>query len=67
MENIERIQLLSSTEVEELYARPVFNTHEQRLHFSLSPVQRATLELFRNTPELAHIENLIVTNYRNCR
>ena len=49
MENIERIQLLSSTEVQELYARPEFNTHEQSLHFSLSPAERATLELFRNT------------------
>ncbi|GBO88114.1 hypothetical protein MSSD14B_17820 [Marinobacter salsuginis] len=67
MENIERIQLLSSTEVESYMLALVFNTHEQSLHFSLSPVQRATLELFRNTPELAHIENLIVTNYRNCR
>jgi hypothetical protein len=29
METIKRIQLLSSTEVEELYARPDFNIHEQ--------------------------------------
>ena len=29
MENTKRIHLLSSTEVEELYARPAFNTHEQ--------------------------------------
>ncbi|PHM25074.1 transposase [Xenorhabdus budapestensis] len=35
MENIKRIHLLSSTEIEELYARPEFNVHEQNLYFSL--------------------------------
>jgi len=54
MENIERIQLLSSTEVEELYARPEFNTHEQSLYFSLSPTERAALEQFRNTQTRIH-------------
>lgn len=54
MESIERIQLLSSTEVEELYARPEFNTHEQSLYFSLSPTERAALEQFRNTQTRIH-------------
>jgi hypothetical protein len=31
MENSKRIHLLSNTEVEELYAWPKFNAHEQRL------------------------------------
>lgn len=54
MENIERIQLLSSTEVEELYSRPEFNAHEQCLYFSLSPAERAALEQFRNTRTRIH-------------
>ncbi|PHM69990.1 Tn3 family transposase [Xenorhabdus kozodoii] len=48
MDNIKRIHLLSSTEIEELYARPEFNDHEQNLYFSLSPAERAALEQFRN-------------------
>tara|TARA_R110002072_G_scaffold298269_2_gene471966 strand:+ start:12556 stop:15618 length:3063 start_codon:yes stop_codon:yes gene_type:complete len=54
MENIERIQLISSTEVEELYARPEFNLHEQILYFSLTPTERASLEGFRNTQTRIH-------------
>ncbi len=54
MENIERIQLLSSTEVEELYARPEFNPHEQALYFSLTSAERASLEGFRNTQTRIH-------------
>ena len=54
MQNIKRIQLLSSTEVEELYARPEFNTYEQNLYFSLSPAERAALEQFRNTQTRIH-------------
>ena len=54
MENIKHIQLLSSTEVEELYARPEFNAHEQCLYFSLSPAELAALEQFRNTRTRIH-------------
>lgn len=54
MEKIERIQLLSNTEVEELYARPEFNPHEQALYFSLTPAERALLEGFRNTQTRIH-------------
>lgn len=32
MENTKRIYLLSSTEIEELYARPAFNAHEQHVN-----------------------------------
>ncbi|WP_445494600.1 hypothetical protein [Photorhabdus sp. SF281] len=49
MENIKRIHLLSNTEIEELYACPEFNDHEQILYFSLSPAERVVLEQFRNT------------------
>lgn len=49
MENIKRIQLLSSTEVEELYARPDFNTHEQYLYFALTPLEREALAQFSQT------------------
>ncbi|MCC8421208.1 MULTISPECIES: DUF4158 domain-containing protein [Photorhabdus] len=54
MENIKRIHLLSSTEIEELYARPEFNDHEQNLYFSLSLAERAALEQFRNTQTRIH-------------
>ena len=37
MENTKRIQLLSTAEVEELYAWPTFNANEQRLYFTLNP------------------------------
>lgn len=43
MENHKRIHLLSSTEVEELYARPQFNVYEQRLYFTLNQSERAAL------------------------
>ncbi|MCC8389469.1 MULTISPECIES: DUF4158 domain-containing protein [Photorhabdus] len=49
MENIKRIHLLSNTEIEELYACPEFNDHEQILYFSLSPAERVVLEQFRNS------------------
>lgn len=49
MENIKRIQLLSSTEVEELYARPDFNAHEQHLYFSLTQSEREALAQFSKT------------------
>ena len=54
MESIERIQLLSSTGVEELYTRPDFNAHEQCLYFSLSTAERTALEQFRNTQTRIH-------------
>ena len=54
MENIKRIQLLSSTEIEELYARPDFNTYEQSLYFALNRTERAALEQFRNTQTRIH-------------
>ncbi|TDB60278.1 DUF4158 domain-containing protein [Photorhabdus khanii] len=54
MENIKRIHLLSSTEIEELYARPEFNEHEQNLYFFLSPAERAALEQFRNIQTRIH-------------
>lgn len=54
MENIKRIQLLSNTEIEELYARPDFNTYEQNLYFSLNQAERAALEHFRNTQTRIH-------------
>lgn len=49
LENNKHIQLLSGTEVEELYARPEFNAHEQRLYFTLMQSERATLAQFSNT------------------
>lgn len=49
MENIKRIQVLSNAEVEELYSRPEFNVHEQRLYFTLTPSERDTLAQFSNT------------------
>jgi hypothetical protein len=45
MENTKRIHLLSSTEVEELYALPAFYTQEQRLYFALNQSERAALAL----------------------
>lgn len=49
MENIKRIQLLSNAEVEELYSRPEFNAHEQRLYFTLTQSERDALTQFSNT------------------
>lgn len=49
MENSKRIHLLSSTEVEELYARPKFNAHEQRLYFTLSKPEQAALARHTHT------------------
>ena len=49
MENTKRIHLLSSTEVEEFYARPEFNTHKQRLYFTLNQSERTALAQFSNT------------------
>ena len=49
MENSKRIHLLSNTEVEELYARPKFNAHEQRLYFTLSKPEQAALARHTNT------------------
>jgi hypothetical protein len=49
MENTKRIHLLSSTELEELYARPEFDAHEQRLYFTLTQSERAALAQFSNT------------------
>ncbi len=49
LENNKRIHLLSSTEVEEFYARPEFNAHEQRLYFTLTQSERAPLAQFSNT------------------
>ncbi|EDD8833806.1 Tn3 family transposase [Salmonella enterica subsp. enterica serovar Mikawasima] len=54
MENIKRIHLLSSTEIEELYSRPEFSEHEQNLYFSLNPEERVALERFRNTRTRIH-------------
>jgi hypothetical protein len=48
-ENNKHIQLLSSTEVEELYARPELNANEQRLYFTLTQLERATLAQSSNT------------------
>lgn len=49
MESTKRIQLLSSTEVEELYAQPAFNAHEQRLYFTLSKSERIALSQYTHT------------------
>jgi len=48
LENNKRIHLLSSTEVEELYARPEFNAYEQRLYFTLNQSERAALAQHSN-------------------
>ena len=48
MENNKRIHLLSSTEVEELYARPEFNAYEQRLYFTPNQSERAALAQHSN-------------------
>ncbi|WP_166291691.1 DUF4158 domain-containing protein [Photorhabdus stackebrandtii] len=49
MENNKRIQLLSNTEVEELYSRPEFNVHEQQIYFTLTQSERVALSQFSNT------------------
>lgn len=48
LENNKRIHLLSSTEVEELYARPEFNAYEQRLYFTLNQSERSALTQHSN-------------------
>ncbi|WP_163836898.1 DUF4158 domain-containing protein [Spartinivicinus ruber] len=49
MEDTKRIHLLSRSEVEELYVRPIFNTHEQKLYFSLSESEKQVLAQYANT------------------
>ena len=49
MKNTKRIHLLSSAEVEELYARPIFNTNEQQLYFALDQSERTTLSRHSKT------------------
>lgn len=46
MEKTKRIELLSHTEVEELYELPEFNAHEQQLYFSLNKTEQAALAQF---------------------
>ena len=46
--NIKRIQLLSDTEVEELYARPEFSSNEQALYFSLNKSEQSALQCYAN-------------------
>lgn len=49
LDNNKRLHLLSSAEVEELYSRPEFNSHEQCLYFTLAPSERTALAQFSNT------------------
>lgn len=44
-----RLQLLSPTEVSELYAIPIFNAHEQELYFTLSKPELVVLDNHTNT------------------
>ena len=46
--NIKRIQLLSDTEVEELYARPEFSSNEKALYFSLNKSEQSALQCYAN-------------------
>src|SRR5680860_1857947 len=48
MENNKRIQLLSDTEVEDLYALPEFNAAEQSLYFTLSKSEQIALNRYNN-------------------
>ncbi len=54
MKNTKRIQLLSSSEEEELYARPIFNTQEQIYYFTLNLSERNALSQHRNTKTRIH-------------
>lgn len=47
--NNNRIQLLSGSEVEDLYSRPEFNVHEQHLYFTLTQLEKDALTQFSNT------------------
>ncbi len=49
MQNIKRIQLLSDTETEDLYARPIFNSSEQALYFTPNEIGKASLERYYQT------------------
>ncbi len=49
MENSKRLQLLSATEVTELYARPIFNAYEKELYFTLSKTEQVVLDKHTNT------------------
>lgn len=48
MDKIKRVQLLSGTEVSELYSLPDFTEEEQSLYFSLSQAQRNYLDQYHN-------------------
>ncbi len=53
-DNIKRIQLLSDTEVEELYARPEFSTNEQALYFTLNKSEQSALQCYANLKTRVH-------------
>jgi len=46
--NKKRIELLSKPEVDELYARPIFNKHERGCYFSLSEKEISAMESYSN-------------------
>jgi hypothetical protein len=54
VEKIKRAQLLFDTEVEELYARPEFDPHEQQLYFELTSAEREALAQNRNIKTRVH-------------
>ncbi|MBL4865371.1 MAG: Tn3 family transposase [Pseudomonadales bacterium] len=49
MGKTKQVQLLSDTEVEDLYARPEFSTNEQALYFALNKTEQTALDRYSNT------------------
>lgn len=45
-ENLKRVDLLSRAEIEELYARPLFNDDERRCYFVLSPEETTLMKAY---------------------
>ncbi|MBE9527512.1 MAG: Tn3 family transposase [Proteobacteria bacterium] len=54
MKNIKHIQLLSETEIADLYSRPEFNSIERELYFSLNQQEQAALDKYTNTRTRAY-------------
>lgn len=49
MTNLKRIYLLSEAEIDELYARPIFNQEERELYFDLNKAELDVLDQLTTT------------------
>ena len=49
MTSLKRLYLLSKAEIDDLYARPEFNTDEREIYFTLNSIEQDILAKYSNT------------------